>query len=183
MCATTGIFLWNFFTLNPPETIDAQFLPINWIILLILSGVVGLVVGFFAAWHVSLVLRNYTTIEYMEETRFKGDQKRYLTARSPKDKFNIFDLGYKQNWTQVMGKSALSWFLPLRNELKGDGFRFEISERARQRLQEQQSLHSFERNQFAANRYDGHYELQDYRESEESDRERLISDRIDGATT
>lgn len=173
MCIVTGIFLWEFFSVNNPEEMDTQFLPINWIVLLVISGVVGVVIGLFGAWHISLVLRNYTTIEYMEETRFKGDQRRYLTAQSPKDKFNIFDLGYMKNWTQVMGQSKLSWFLPIQSKSHGDGFHFEISDRARERLLEQQSLHSFERDHIVQKRFDHQYELNDFRESDEYDRRRL----------
>lgn len=174
MCLVTSLFLWTFFTENVPDQIEAQFLPINWVVLLVLSGIVGLVVGLFAAWHISLTMRNYTTIEYMEETRFKGDQKRYLTAQSPKDKFNIFDIGYRKNWEQVMGPSAMWWFLPITHIKQEDGFAFEISERARERLQEQQNLRSFERDEAVERRFNQQYELRDFRESFDWDRERLI---------
>jgi palmitoyltransferase len=85
----------------------------NWIVLLVLSGVVGLTVGLFGAWHISLVLRNYTTIEYLEETRFKGDTRRYLTAGTPEGVFNIFDIGYRLNWEQVMDHEPLLWLIPI----------------------------------------------------------------------
>lgn len=164
------VFLWDFFTINLPETMQPEFLPINWVILEILSGMVGLVVGGFGAWHVSLVLRNYTTIELMEETRFRGDQTRYLTAQSPKDKFNIFNLTYMDNWTQVMGDSAYEWFLPRQSNRRGDGHNFTISDRARERLREQQSLHSFERDRAANYQHDHRYQLSDFRESMEDHR-------------
>lgn len=170
----TALFLWSFFTENPPDQIEAQFLPINWVVLLVLSGIIALVVGLFAAWHISLTMRNYTTIEYMEETRFKGDQRRYLTAQSPKDKFNIFDIGYRKNWEQVMGSSVLRWFLPISQTTPGGGFAFEISERARERLLEQQNLRSFERDEAVERRFQQQYELRDFRESFDWDRERLI---------
>lgn len=151
----------------------------NWIVLLVLAAVIALVVGIFAAWHVSLVLRNYTTIEHMEETRFKGDQRAYITAQSPKDKFNIFDLGYKKNWEQVMGKRPIEWFLPIQSAIHGDGLYFELSDRAKERLLEQQSLHSFERDQLTQQRFDQQYDLplhhRDFRSSDEyEDNDRLL---------
>lgn len=170
MFISSTYFLWNLLTKTAPEEIEEQTLTINWIVLAVLSGVIGLVIGLFSAWHISLVLRNYTTIEYMEETRFKGDRQRYLTAQSMKDKFNIFDLGYRENWMQVMGDSKLFWFVPLQAKSHGDGFNFKISDRARERLREQQNLHSFERNNNAQYSIDRYYEMDDFRESEEYQR-------------
>lgn len=180
MCVATGLFLLDFFQKNDPEESEPSFLPINWIVLLVLSGVVALVVGLFAAWHVSLVLRNYTTIEHMEETRFKGDHRAYLAAQSPKDKFNIFDLGYKSNWTQVMGDRPQMWFLPIQANLYGDGFAFEISPRAQERLREQQSLHSFEPDYDGDDRFQNKYNQnllpRDFRGSDEFDfNDRLLT--------
>ncbi|CCG82059.1 Predicted protein [Taphrina deformans PYCC 5710] len=167
MCTVSGIFLHDFFTVNQPEETEPQFLPINWVVLLVVSGVVALVVGGFGAWHVSLILRNYTTIEHMEETRFKGDQRRYLQAQSPKDKFNIFNLTYRENWSQVFGDSVIMWFIPIASNDKLDGLNFPISEKARERLQVQQNLHSFERDQYDPHQDGRRYELNDYRDSEE----------------
>ena len=146
---------------------------------LVLSGVIAIVLGLFSAWHVSLVLRNYTTIEHMEETRFKGNQQAYLAAQSPKDKFNIFDLGYRRNWTQVMGKRPLMWFVPVKSPDAGNGFTFEISKRAEERLREQASLHDWERDEMTQRRFQSFQNeplnSDDFRSSDEyDDNDRLM---------
>ncbi|ORY86225.1 DHHC palmitoyltransferase-domain-containing protein [Protomyces lactucae-debilis] len=192
LCGMTAWFLCEFFSLNDPSSVEDQFWPMyaspikypcsstrNWIVLLVLSGVVGLTVGLFCAWHISLVLRNYTTIEYLEETRFKGDTRAYLTAATPAGVFNIFDLGYRLNWEQVMGHEPLLWFVPTqprlvlritersecadKNRIRGDGYSFAISTRATDRLREREALHSFEPIRRLEPRNE--LEMSDYRES------------------
>ena len=39
-----------------------------------------------------------------------------------------WDVGCKQNWTQVMGDTVWDWFLPIR-PTQGDGIRFEYNEK------------------------------------------------------
>ena len=109
---STGAFLYNFFQSNVPEDIEQTFLPINWIILVVLTTVIAIVLGLFTGWHYYLLLRNYTTIEYMDETRFLGDQSLYNRNRPPLKPLNIFDLGWRTNWRQVMGDDVYLWFLP-----------------------------------------------------------------------
>ena len=46
------------------------FMPINYLILAVTSGVFGLVLSGFTGWHISLALRNQTTIERLEKTRY-----------------------------------------------------------------------------------------------------------------
>jgi hypothetical protein len=38
-----------------------------------------------------------------------------------------WDLGWRRNWTQVMGEEVWDWFLPIRTT-PGDGVRFEYNE-------------------------------------------------------
>ncbi|PLB40576.1 DHHC family palmitoyltransferase [Aspergillus candidus] len=58
-------------------------LPVNVVLLAVLGGVVGLVLSGFTLWHVSLAVRNLTTIECLEKTRYVSplrhalDRQRY----------------------------------------------------------------------------------------------------------
>lgn len=45
-------------------------LPVNFIMLAVISGIIGLVVGAFTAWHILLASRGQTTIECLEKTRY-----------------------------------------------------------------------------------------------------------------
>ncbi|CAG9944467.1 unnamed protein product [Clonostachys rosea f. rosea IK726] len=57
------------------EIIDATgftdtFMPLNFIMLAVISGIIGLVVGAFTSWHIMLASRGQTTIECLEKTRY-----------------------------------------------------------------------------------------------------------------
>ena len=45
-------------------------LPVNVVVLAVIAGVIGLVLTGFTGWHVSLAVRNLTTIECLEKTRY-----------------------------------------------------------------------------------------------------------------
>ncbi|KAL8999827.1 MAG: hypothetical protein Q9169_001367 [Polycauliona sp. 2 TL-2023] len=49
---------------------DETFMPINYVLLCTISGIIGLVLTGFTAWHLSLVWKNQTTIECLEKTRY-----------------------------------------------------------------------------------------------------------------
>ncbi|KAL8934821.1 MAG: hypothetical protein Q9211_005026 [Gyalolechia sp. 1 TL-2023] len=49
---------------------DETFMPINYVLLCTISGIIGLVLTGFTAWHLSLACRNQTTIECLEKTRY-----------------------------------------------------------------------------------------------------------------
>lgn len=182
VAASTGLFLYGFFQSSRPEDIDETVLPINWIVLAIIATVITIVLGLFTSWHLFLLLRNYTTIEYMEETRFLGDQYTYSRNRPPPKLINIFDLGAGANWRQVMGDSVLAWFIPTARYVpflcslippethadtarrsSGDGMHFEISKEAQTRLQEQRALETAA--QAHVLQEPGACQFDDYRES------------------
>ncbi|OAA53968.1 Zinc finger, DHHC-type, palmitoyltransferase [Niveomyces insectorum RCEF 264] len=49
-----------------------SFMPIQYIMLGVTSGIIGLVVGLFTIWHLVLACRGQTTIECMEKTRYQS---------------------------------------------------------------------------------------------------------------
>ena len=53
-------------------------LGINMVLLVVLSGIVGLVLTGFSAWHFSLAWRNQTTIECLEKTRYLNPIQRTM---------------------------------------------------------------------------------------------------------
>jgi palmitoyltransferase len=53
------------------EMQDAEsFMPVNYVLLAVLSGIIGLVITGFTAWHLWLTSRGRTTIESLEKTRY-----------------------------------------------------------------------------------------------------------------
>ena len=75
----TSIFCWVCFG-NTTKWLwsevfsDAQYteslMPINYVLLCVISGIIGLVLTGFTGWHLSLATRGLTTIECLEKTRY-----------------------------------------------------------------------------------------------------------------
>lgn len=65
--ALSGIWCWKEFTTD--QYMDT-LTPVNYIVLAVISGIVGLVITGFTVWHVMLAARNMTTIESLEKTRY-----------------------------------------------------------------------------------------------------------------
>ncbi|KAJ2993092.1 hypothetical protein NUW58_g1950 [Xylaria curta] len=53
-------------------------MPINFILLAVVSGIIGLVVGAFTGWHIMLATRGQTTIECLEKTRYLSPLRKTL---------------------------------------------------------------------------------------------------------
>lgn len=61
---------------------DAQYqetlMPVNYILLAVLSGIIGLVLTGFTAWHIYLACNGRTTIESLEKTRYLSPLKKSM---------------------------------------------------------------------------------------------------------
>ncbi|KAI1266636.1 palmitoyltransferase PFA3 [Xylariaceae sp. FL1019] len=55
-----------------------SILPVNFILLSVISGIIGLVVGAFTGWHILLASRGQTTIECLEKTRYLSPLRKTL---------------------------------------------------------------------------------------------------------
>ena len=65
---SSGWWMWdNLFSSN--QYLD-EYAPINIIMLCVVSGIIGLVLTGFTAWHLWLCIRGQTTIECLEKTRY-----------------------------------------------------------------------------------------------------------------
>ncbi|EFW99734.1 dhhc zinc finger membrane protein [Grosmannia clavigera kw1407] len=54
------------------DSYDDSLMPIQYIMLCVISGIIGLVLGLFTGWHIYLACRGQTTIECMEKTRYQS---------------------------------------------------------------------------------------------------------------
>ncbi|KAJ2807569.1 palmitoyltransferase for Vac8p, partial [Coemansia furcata] len=112
-----------FFLREMADLSDDTEISINFIFLLIMSCVFALALFIFAAYHVYLLLTNTTTIESYEKNNYRVE----AGQRGTRAKYvNLFDIGYRQNFTQVFGSSWFMWLVPT-NTTMGDGVRFPIS--------------------------------------------------------
>lgn len=53
-------------------------MPINYVLLCVISGIIGLVLTGFTIWHLSLAYRGQTTIECLEKTRYLGPLRKSM---------------------------------------------------------------------------------------------------------
>ncbi|CAN6663768.1 palmitoyltransferase Pfa3p [Trichomonascus vanleenenianus] len=109
-----------------------EYLELSWVLLATISGVFGLAVGAFSGYSLYLVLTNQTTLEAMESVRYKSSiasqDYRYAEPPSSSTLGNVFDLGKKRNWCEVMGYKWYEWILPIHPAGMSDGTSFPIDE-------------------------------------------------------
>ncbi|PHH64644.1 hypothetical protein CDD82_1747 [Ophiocordyceps australis] len=67
--AVTGAWVWGEVTEESAGYVDS-LMPVNFIVLAVLSGIIGAVVGVFTIWHVFIASRGQTTMECLEKTRY-----------------------------------------------------------------------------------------------------------------
>ena len=64
----TACWLWS--ELFKQIQYDESFTPINYVLLCVISGIIGFVLTGFTAWHIYLACNGQTTIERLEKTRY-----------------------------------------------------------------------------------------------------------------
>jgi len=77
----TGSWVWA--AISDDERMRDAGLVVNTILLAVLSGIIGLVLSGFTAWHGWLVLRGETTIESLEKTRYLTPLRRSMERSLP----------------------------------------------------------------------------------------------------
>lgn len=96
---------------------DAAFVPVNWIALAVVASVMGFAVTVFFLYSLYLAAKNSTVIENLEETRYRTSLApahfRYTAPPSSRSVGNIFDLGWRRNLAQIMGRDPWMWWIPL----------------------------------------------------------------------
>ena len=75
MCfVVSSLTLWT--EIVSDARFEEGFLPVNMVLLAVLSGIMGLVLTGFTGWHIGLAVRNQTTIECLEKTRYLSPIRR-----------------------------------------------------------------------------------------------------------
>ncbi|CAB4415873.1 unnamed protein product [Rhizophagus irregularis] len=90
---------------------------LNWTFLILLGGVFSLCLVGFTLFHTNLILSNQTTLESLQKHNYKIKEDGDVTTSKY---LNLFDVGKKNNWIQVMGPKWYFWFIPIGNSF-GDG--------------------------------------------------------------
>jgi ribosomal protein L40E len=85
---------------------NETFMPINYIMLAVISGIIGLVLGGFTTWHILLASRGQTTIECLEKTRYlsplrKHMQHQHFEQHQSQNRDNNGQLSYTQQLRDI----------------------------------------------------------------------------------
>ncbi|KAF9906942.1 palmitoyltransferase for Vac8p [Lobosporangium transversale] len=100
---------------NDENAFDPQ-----WVFMILIGMIFGLCLVPFAIHHLLLIKSNRTTIESFEKHRYRvGNTGEVMQSRV----LNVFDLGRKKNFIQVLGPTWYLWLVPVRNSI-GDGWSF-----------------------------------------------------------
>jgi hypothetical protein len=71
---------------NEGETQDS-LMPVNYIMLAVISGIIGIVLAGFTGWHILLVSRGQTTIECLEKTRYLSPLRKSMQRQHIEDDY------------------------------------------------------------------------------------------------
>ena len=82
----------------------------------VLASVFAFIITGFFFFHLWLIHKQYTTIEFCEK---KGSDDLFK-VKSP------YDLGTYRNFQIIFGESPLEWFLPINPNIEGEGLFFHI---------------------------------------------------------
>lgn len=74
--AVGGSWLWDEIA-NDTVYVES-FMPVQYVVLAVVSGIIALVVGAFTIWHILLAARGQTTIECLEKTRYLSPLRRSM---------------------------------------------------------------------------------------------------------
>jgi len=74
-CAT-----WVYSEILSDSQYTESFMPVNYVLLAVLSGIIGIVITGFTGWHVWLIIRGQTTIESLEQTRYLSPLRKSMKA-------------------------------------------------------------------------------------------------------
>ena len=95
----TATWLWSEVFSDSQNT--DSLLPINCVLLCVISGVIGLVLTGFTGWHLSLAYRGQTTIECLEKTRYLAPARKAMRAQTYRGKNGEGGQSYGQQLAEI----------------------------------------------------------------------------------
>ncbi|KAI9785362.1 MAG: palmitoyltransferase for Vac8p [Geoglossum umbratile] len=109
----TSIFCWVCFAVTADWVwanvlSDGQFadtmMPVNYVLLAVVAGIIGLVLTGFTGWHLSLVLKNQTTIECLEKVRYLSPLRKHQRGQQQRGRNDINEGHPPPNYGQQLRK-------------------------------------------------------------------------------
>ena len=159
--AITSSWLWNE-ALSDSRYVDS-LLPINYIMLCVISGIIGLVLTGFTLWHISLTLRGTTTIECLEKTRYLSPLRKTMQRQ----KFGHENGGRSQTYGQQLAEIHANALPGVSRPEEGEVIleNGEVEERGKSRARD-----SLRRDYAEMERSREHDRYEDYLDEQDSDK-------------
>ncbi|CAG8601426.1 1334_t:CDS:2 [Ambispora gerdemannii] len=85
-------------------------LDLNWSFLILVGAIFALCLSGFTIYHTTLILSNQTTLENLQQQRYKIKENSEVTSNKY---LNLFDIGKRANFLQVMGSKWYIWLIPI----------------------------------------------------------------------
>ncbi|KAF2643934.1 zf-DHHC-domain-containing protein [Massarina eburnea CBS 473.64] len=77
--ATSATWVWT--EILQEGQVTDTFMPVNYVLLAVLSGIIGIVLAGFTSWHIWLTVKGQTTIESLEKTRYLHPIRKSMQAQ------------------------------------------------------------------------------------------------------
>lgn len=104
--AVTATWLWSE-VLSDSQYVDTM-MPVNYILLAVLSGIIGLVLTGFTAWHIWLASVGRTTIESLEKTRYLTPIRQSMQRQFDEQRHYVNSNGFANSNDHTYGNGQAS---------------------------------------------------------------------------
>lgn len=136
--------IWLYTETMADSGYSGSFMPINYILLCTISGIIGFALTAFTVWHISLAWSGQTTIERLEKTRYLTPLRRSIKRMQFGNSNGRGGQSYGQQLAEIHANSIPGItrdeeeeeMLPPIGDLETGSMRGNYSERERQREQE-----------------------------------------------
>lgn len=135
---------WLFTEVMTDSGYSDSFMPINYVLLCTISGIIGIALAAFTVWHINLAWSGQTTIERLEKTRYLTPLRRSMRRIQFGNSNGRGGQSYGQQLAEIHANSIPGItrdeeeeeMLPSNGDLETGSLRGNYSERERQREQE-----------------------------------------------
>lgn len=136
---------WLFAEVMGDSGYSDSFMPINYILLCTISGIIGIALAAFTVWHINLAWNGQTTIERLEKTRYLTPLRRSMRRMQFGNSNGRGGQSYGQQLAEIHANALPGItrdeeeeeeILPSNGDLETGSIRGNYSERERQREQE-----------------------------------------------
>lgn len=111
-------------------------MPVNYVMLSVISGIIGIVLAGFTGWHILLASRGQTTIECLEKTRYLSPLRKSMRHQHISHHETAGDASYGQPLTEVSGNVPPQMARPEPGRLPNEPTRQQYDAYERQRARE-----------------------------------------------